>query len=208
MSTEDLTYIQETIKAASKDKFKYGVAITYVIVWSLFNWDLIYFMLFDNSTAELKIQCIKEQYLNYGYGCTLWYFLRNISIAAFLTFIFPAVQIGLNYLSRGIYQIDAETEEIKLGAKLFEENKQLKSDLAEKIIIEKEFDDAKEGIQRTTDSLNAKINEVEEYKKKIDSENEKLKKELDELKEEKIQKKLEEFRKNNHIPPTGDAPKK
>lgn len=206
MSTEDLTYIQETIKAASKDKFKYGVAITYVIVWSLFNWDLIYFMLFDNSTAELKIQCIKEQYLNYGYGCTLWFFIRNLSIAAFLTFVFPAVQIGLNYASRSIYKIDAETEEIKLGAKLFEENKQLKSDLAEKIIIEKEFDDAKEGIQRAMDSLEKKFKDVEELEKKINSENEKLKKELDELKEEKIQNKLSQF--GNHIPRSGDAPKK
>ena len=201
VSTEDLNYIQETIKAASKDKFKYGVAITYVIVWALFNWDLIYFILFDKSIAELKIQYIKDQYLNYGFGCTIGYFIRNLIIAAFFTFIFPAVQIGLNYLSRGIYKIDSETEEIKLGAKIFEENKDLKQKLVKSVAQNKRWDDQ-------ADFITKEIDRIDDIKAEFEEKEKEYLRQIDELKEERIQKKLEEFRKNNHIPPTEDAPKK
>lgn len=76
-----------------KSKLKLPIVLTYSIILILYNWDIIYYLIFQKSEALIKIHYIKN--IDNDWYYRIWI---PILIAIFYALLFPILQVGINYV--------------------------------------------------------------------------------------------------------------
>lgn len=78
-----------------KSKLKLPIVLTYSIVLILYNWDIIYYLIFQKSDALVKMHYIRNIDND-------WYhrILCPVLISIFYALLFPILQVGINYVFR------------------------------------------------------------------------------------------------------------
>lgn len=78
-----------------KDKFKLPIILTYSIVLILFNWDVLFYLIFENKAEVVnKITYIKTNFYT-QYAGRIW---KPILIASFYSILFPFIQFLINQI--------------------------------------------------------------------------------------------------------------
>ena len=97
--------ILENISKSISERLKVPIILTYIGVLIIFNWDILFYLFFENSPASERIQVIKE---NYG----AVYFERILiclGIAVVLIIVFAILNTLLNLILKWFYKKDKET---------------------------------------------------------------------------------------------------
>lgn len=162
-------------------------SITFVLVWIYFHWELVYSIVFFDSSTRLnsRIEFIKEYISLHGSLKLLWLPIGYTFIALFLYYIFNAISLAIstgysrwlkplvfNILDRNkIVDKDAHSELKSNYQKLQNEHEITKDTVSE-------LRKVNESLTKVNEDLTKEINEVEDMQISID----KSKKELSELK--------------------------
>jgi hypothetical protein len=139
-------------------KLKVPIITTYISVLIIFNWDILFYLIFSNDEAKIKIQYIKDEYGTVHFEriaiCLL--------VSMFLIIIFTVINTLLNYCLKWFYRKDKEiTSEIESFEKITLLSEQLSSSLNNN----KELNSKLETLQNinnslSTKSLNINVNEI------------------------------------------------
>lgn len=101
-----------------KSKLKLPIILTYSVILIIYNWDIIFYLLYQKGHAIDKINYIKNIE-------NTWYhrILLPILISIFYALLFPILQVGINYLFRWFKNKNNELErdeELKNAGHRFE----------------------------------------------------------------------------------------
>jgi hypothetical protein len=147
--------ILENISKSISERLKVPIIVTYISVLILYNWDILFHLLFENDPASIRIQYIKENYSNV-------YFERIIiclGIAILLIIVFAILNTFINFILKWFYKKDKETtSEIEN----FEKIDSLTEQLAQAIEEIKILKTKNENLKNINENLNLKsINNIE-----------------------------------------------
>lgn len=182
---EDEKLIQTLTKSIG-DKLKRPIIITYICVLILYNWDIIFYILFEKISASEKINFIKLEYSTEYFNRIL----TCIAISVILIVLFTILNTLLNLSLKWFYRKDKEiTSEIDSYEKLtalaeqlsssIDENKQLNSKIENLEKINKNLSIKKKSINVSQISEKDYTNLLSQIN--IDSDKEKLLFSLNEL---------------------------
>lgn len=118
----------ENISKSISNRLKIPIITTYICVLILYNWDIIYYLIFENIDAKIKIQYIKDEY------GTVYYtrILTCLFLSASLIVIFTILNTFLNFCLKWFYRKDKEiTSEIESFEKINVLSEQLSNSLDE-----------------------------------------------------------------------------
>ena len=96
--------ILENITKSVSDRLKIPIIVTYLSVMIIYNWDILYFIFFENTSASLKIRYIKNTYQDEYYCRIAICFLISI----ILIILFTILNTSLNYCLKWFYRKDKE----------------------------------------------------------------------------------------------------
>lgn len=145
--------IIESITKTINERLKVPIIITYLSVLILYNWDILFYLIFGKENASIKIDYIKDEYSS-DYWCRI---LSCIIISILLIVAFAIINTGLNYLLKWFYRKDKEiTSEINDFETIKNKNQQLVNSIDEinKLKIEVE------NLTKINDELNLKSKEI------------------------------------------------
>lgn len=169
---------------SNKEKLKYPIFYTYLIILILWNWDMLSYYFISNSTIEEKIACIKSEYS--GWSRVYYPFIYSVFISLlvpYLMFMLDwCLQWGNRKRKRIIYANNSLTrveklesarnefliEQEKTGKKDLEQLYQQVNEANQKLEIErKQNDDNKRFFEDTISGQNVLINDREEVNVKL-----------------------------------------
>jgi|SRR5690554_2736168 len=81
------------IRSSLKDRMKLPILLAYCIILIIYNWDVLFYFIVENDTAKEKIEYINDNFKNTYFHR----FLCPLIFAIVSTFIFPVLQVGINY---------------------------------------------------------------------------------------------------------------
>ncbi|OEY71824.1 hypothetical protein [Salegentibacter salarius] len=100
------TEILENITKSVNERLKISIIITYISVLIIYNWDILFYLFFENSSASTRILEIKENYSDVYYQRIL----ICLAISILLIVIFTALNTLLNLGLKWFYRKDKETK--------------------------------------------------------------------------------------------------
>lgn len=132
--------ILENITKSISERLKAPIISTYVCVLVLYNWDILFFLFFENSSASFKIQSIKNEY-----GSV--YYTRIIAcliISVTLLITFTVLNTLINFCLKWFYRKDKEiTSEIESYEKVNILTEQLSNSINEIKILNSQVENLK-----------------------------------------------------------------
>lgn len=145
--------IIESITKTINDRLKIPIIITYLSVLIIYNWDVLFYLIFEKETASIKIACIKEEY-----SSEYWYRIFTcIGISIILIGAFTIINTGLNYLLKWFYKKDKKfTSEIEN----YETIDNLRQQLADSIDKRNKLETDVENLTKINQNLNFKSKEI------------------------------------------------
>ena len=155
---EEEEKILESITKNISSRLKVPIIITYICVLFLYNWDILYYLFFENESALTKII-----YIQANYSCV--YFKRILiclSISIALIVIFTILNTSLNFCLKWFYRKDKEmTSEIENYEKISVLSEQL-SESVDQIKKLKTEIDIQNNINQSlsSKSLDVNVNEI------------------------------------------------
>lgn len=94
---EGTSLAKETIddfKNDIKERIKLPLLISYGVILVIYNWDVLYYLIFKDEESFAKIQFIKVEFANPDHTR----FTTPFLLAILTTFMFPAVQVLINFV--------------------------------------------------------------------------------------------------------------
>lgn len=156
--------ILENISKSITERLKIPIVVTYICVLVLYNWDIIYYLIFEYNTASVKIKFIKEEY-----GPE--YYLRILiclTISVVLIILFTTLNTSLNFCLKWFYKKDKEiTSEVDSYEKIKSLTEQLSNSIDEIKKLNSQIENLK-NVNENLISKNKKINISEISKKDYD----------------------------------------
>jgi len=114
--------ILESITNSVSEKLKVPIILTYICVLIIFNWDILFYLFFENIAASTKISTIKEVYGDVYYERII----ICLSISVIIIVLFAILNTFLNFALKWFYRKDKEiTSEIHNFEKISFLNEQL-----------------------------------------------------------------------------------
>lgn len=139
-------------------KLKVPIITTYISVLIIFNWDILYYLIFSGEEAKIKIQYIKDEYGSVHFEriaiCLI--------VSMLLIILFTIINTFLNYCLKWFYRKD---KEITTEIESFEKITLLSEQLSTALDNNKELNSELETLQNinnslSTKSLNVNVNEI------------------------------------------------
>jgi hypothetical protein len=153
--------ILENISKSITERLKIPIVATYICVLVLYNWDIIYYLIFEYKTASVKIKFIKEEYGPEYYIRIL--ICLTISVA--LIILFTTLNTSLNFCLKWFYKKDKEiTSEVESYEKIKTLTEQLSNSIDEIKNLNSQIENLK-NINENLASKNKKI-DISEISKK------------------------------------------
>ena len=146
--------IIENIKKSISSRLKVPIILTYVCVLFLYNWDILFYLFFENDAASNKIECIKSTYGDIYYSRILICLL----IAIVLVAIFTVINTLLNSALKWFYRKD---KEITSDIENFEKINLLTEQLSQTVDEIKRLNLQVENLQKVNQSLSTKNLEID-----------------------------------------------
>jgi hypothetical protein len=155
---EEEEKILENITKNISSRLKVPIILTYLCVLFLYNWDILYYLFFENESALTKIIFIQA-----NYSCV--YFKRILiclSISTALIVIFTILNTLLNFCLKWFYRKDKEmTSEIENYEKISVLSEQLSESVDQIKQLKTEIDIQKNINQSlSSKSLDVNVNEI------------------------------------------------
>lgn len=97
----------DKITSVATARLKIPIISTYIAVLIIYNWDIIYFLVYQKDTAINKIQYIKTHYHQLYYSRIL----ECLLIAVAILVVFTILNTILNFLLKWFYKKDKEVKE-------------------------------------------------------------------------------------------------
>lgn len=97
--------ILENITKSISDRMKVPIIVTYISVLIIYNWDIIFFLFFENIPASERIKTIKNLYGEIYYERIL----ISLGIAIIILILFTILNTFLNLSLKWFYRKDKET---------------------------------------------------------------------------------------------------
>lgn len=145
--------IIESITKTINDRLKIPIIITYLSVLIIYNWDVLFYLIFEKETASIKIACIKEEYSS-EYWCRIF---TCIGISIILIGAFTIINTGLNYLLKWFYKKDKKfTSEIEN----YETIDNLRQQLADSIDKRNKLETDVKNLTKINEDINLKIDNL------------------------------------------------
>ena len=94
----------DNIGKSIASKLKVPIITTYISVLIIYNWDIIFYLIFGDEEAKIKIQYIKDQY---G-GIHFERIAICLLVSILLIVIFTVINTFLNYCLKWFYRKDKE----------------------------------------------------------------------------------------------------
>lgn len=102
--------ILENITKSINDRLKVPVILTYICVLFLYNWDIIYYLIFENNCASIKIKFIKNEYGSVYFERILICLTISIILIILFTILNTFINLGLKWFYRKDKEITSEIE--------------------------------------------------------------------------------------------------
>ncbi|PRX43109.1 hypothetical protein [Salegentibacter salegens] len=148
------TEILENISKSVNERLKIPIIITYISVLIIYNWDILFYLFFENSSASTRILEIKENYSAVYYQRIL----ICLGISILLIVIFTALNTLLNLSLKWFYRKDKET---KSEIENFEKINQLSEQLSQSIEKTKNLSSEIENLQKINLNLSSSILDID-----------------------------------------------
>lgn len=141
--------ILENITKSISERLKVPIILTYVCVLFLYNWDILFYLFFESSSATSKIQFIQKTY-----GKVYYYrILHCLIIAVLLIISFTMLNTAINFCLKWFYRKDKQiTSEIES----YEQVNILTEQLSNSIDEIKKLKSQIENLKTINESLNSK----------------------------------------------------
>lgn len=92
----------DKITSIATSRLKVPIISTYLIVLTLYNWDILYYLIYQKDTAICKINYIKMHYADMYYARIF----ECLGIAIIILIVFTSLNTLLNYLLKWFYKKD------------------------------------------------------------------------------------------------------
>lgn len=173
MGTTESNELKESIDYLSKyfvEKLRLPVTLAYISVLVFYNWDILFYLAFENRDALGKITYVKNRFGPEYYNRVL----NPALIAIVASMLISAVQVGINYLISFFKKIDLNR--VNEEEMLFAKNKR-------KVLTELTGTREMETLMLRNQELESEMQKSNEQIKKITDEKSELTKTNQELKE-------------------------
>lgn len=141
--------ILENISKSISDRLKVPIIVTYISVLFLYNWDIIYYLIFESSTASIKIKYIKDTYSS----VYLERILTCLAISVILIILFTVLNTMINFGLKWFYRKD---KEINSEIESYEKMNNLTEQLSNSIDEIKKLHSQIDNLKKINDNLNSK----------------------------------------------------
>ncbi len=91
---ENLKNDFESIQNEIKNKFRLPIFLTYSVILIIYNWDVIFYLAFENEKALIKINYVKIFFINENFQ-RIW---KPILYAMLYSIVFPFLQLLINLI--------------------------------------------------------------------------------------------------------------
>lgn len=145
--------ILENITKSIGDRLKVPIIVTYICVLILYNWDILFYLIFEDNSASEKIKFIQETY-----GCDYYKrILICLTISVVLIILFTILNTLLNFGLKWFYRKD---KEIITEIESFEKMKSLTEKLSNSIDEIKKLNTQIENLEKINDSITSKKSKI------------------------------------------------
>mgnify|MGYP000039874004 FL=1 len=141
--------ILESITNNISSRLKVPIIITYLCVLLIFNWDILYYLLFENDDPTNKIDCIKSTYSELYYTRIF----HCIIISITLIILFTVINTLLNFCLKWFYKKD---KEITTEVENYEKINVLSSQLSQSVTEIKNLKKQIENLKNINESLSSR----------------------------------------------------
>lgn len=125
---EEEEKILDNITKNISSRLKVPIILTYICVLIIYNWDILFYLIFENDAASNKVDCIQTKYGD-DYFCRI---LICLSLSVALIVIFTIINTFLNFCLKWFYKKDKEfTTEVENYEKINILSEQLSQSLTE-----------------------------------------------------------------------------
>lgn len=157
--------ILENISKSITDRLKVPIIVTYLSVLFLYNWDIIYYLIFEHNTASIKIKYIKDTYSTVYFERILTCIIISVILIIVFTILNTMINFGLKWFYRKDKEINSEIESYEKVNNLTE---QLSNSISEIKKLHSQIDNLKK-INDNLNSKSLKIDIADISKKDYDS---------------------------------------
>lgn len=157
--------ILENITKSITEKLKVPIILTYVCVLVIHNWDILFYLFFESSTASSKIKYVKDNYSELYYERIF----DCLIIAVILIILFTILNTAINFCLKWFYRKD---KEISSQIESYEQVSFLREQLSKSLEEIKKLKSQVESLNNINESLKSKnldINVDEISRKDFDS---------------------------------------
>jgi hypothetical protein len=141
--------ILENITKSISERLKVPIITTYACVLLIYNWDILFYLFFEDSSASIKIQSIKSQY------GTVYYerIFTCLTISVLLIVLFTVLNTLINFCLKSFYRKD---KEIISEIESFEKVNFLTEQLSKSIDDIKKLNSQIENLKNVNENLSSK----------------------------------------------------
>ena len=141
--------VLENITKSISNKLKVPIIVTYLSVLIIYNWDILFYLFFENTSASMKIEQIKLDYSDL-------YFERIaicLLISVILIILFTVLNTSINFCLKWFYRKD---KEISSQIDDFENIKALTEQLSQSIETTKSLESQIQDLRNVNQNLSSK----------------------------------------------------
>ena len=113
--------ILENISKSITEKLKVPIIVTYISVLFLYNWDIIFYLIFESSSASIKIKYVKETYSSVYFERILTCLTISVILIILFTVLNTMINFGLKWFYRKDKEINSEIESYEKVSNLTEQ---------------------------------------------------------------------------------------
>ena len=113
--------ILENISKSITEKLKVPIIVTYISVLFLYNWDIIFYLIFESSSASIKIKYIKDTYSSVYFERILTCLTISVILIILFTVLNTMINFGLKWFYRKDKEINSEIESYEKVSNLTEQ---------------------------------------------------------------------------------------
>lgn len=141
--------ILENITKSVSERLKVPIVVTYACVLVIFNWDILFYLFFENTSASTRINTIKQVYGEIYYERIF----ICLTIAVILIVVFTILNTILNLILKWFYRKDRETNS---EIENFEKISSLTEQLSKSIENTKRLSSEIENLKNINENLSSK----------------------------------------------------
>lgn len=141
--------ILENISKSITDRLKVPIIVTYLSVLFLYNWDIIYYLIFEKNAASFKIKYIKDTYSSVYFERIITCLIISVILIILFTVLNTMINFGLKWFYRKDKEINSEIES-------YEKMNNLTEQLSNSIDEIKKLHSQIDNLKKINDNLNSK----------------------------------------------------